>query len=120
MKTEVSIVRQRNPQDSLAAQVEALDSDFREVGLSLVQENVENPLEASILMPRLEGQLIQVLNIVLGSEHRPTDGAIQRFKDLQIELEGYRYDLTALADDRVPRLNRLLAQENLPVQIQLR
>ena len=114
------LVRQRNSQDSLAAQVEALDSDYREVGISLVQENVENPLEASILMPRLEGQLIQVLNIVLGSEHRPTDGAIQRFRDLQIELEGYRNDLTALADDRVPRLNRLLAQENLPVQIRLR
>lgn len=114
------LVRQRNPQDSLAAQIGALDSEFREVGLSLVQENVENPLEASILMPRLEGQLIQVLNIVLSSEHPPTDGAIQRFRDLQIELEGYRNDLTALAEDRIPRLNRLLAQENLPVRIQFR
>ncbi|MCZ0954400.1 MAG: glycosyl hydrolase [Rhodospirillaceae bacterium] len=114
------LVRQRNPQDSLAAQIEALDSEFREVELSLVQDDVTNPLEATLLMPSLEGQLIQVLNIVLSSEHRPTDGAIQRFEDLQMELDGYRDRLTAFTDDRVPRLNRLLAEENLPVQIRLR
>ena len=114
------LVRQRNPQDSLAAQIEALDSEFREVELSLVQDDVTNPLEATLLMPGLEGQLIQVLNIVLSSEHRPTDGAIQRFEDLQMELGGYRDRVTAFTDDRIPRLNRLLAEENLPVQIQLR
>ena len=114
------LLRQRSPQDSLAAQIDALDSEFREVELSLVQENVKNPLEATLLMPSLEGQLIQVLNIVLSSEHRPTDGAIQRFEDLQMELDGYRDRLTALADDRVPRMNRQLVQENPAFQIRLR
>ena len=114
------LFRQRNPQDSLAAQIDALDSEFREVELSLVQENVKNPLEATLLMPSLEGQLIQVLNIVLSSEHRPTDGAIRRLEDLQVELDGFRDRLTALADDRVPRLNRLLFQENPALQIRSR
>jgi len=106
--------RQRNTEDSLTGEIAILDSELRALELSLVQENVKNPLEASLLMPSLEGQLIQVLNVVLTSEHRPTDGAIQRFKDLQSEMQEYRGRLTALADDRIRQLNHLLAQENLP------
>ena len=97
--------------------IDALAADLRELELSLVQEGVKNPLEASLLMPSLEGQLVQVLNIVLSSEHRPTNGAIQRFTDLKTELKFHQQQLSKLVNDGIRSLNILMANENLPAVV---
>ena len=108
---------QHKARDSIISAINGLEFDLRKLELSLVQEGVKNPLEASLLMPSLEGQLVQVLNIVLSSEHRPTDGAIQRFTDLNTELKFHHQQLSKLVNDGIRSLNILMAKENLPAVV---
>ena len=108
---------QHKARDSIISAINGLEFDLRKLELSLVQEGVKNPLEASLLMPSLEGQLVQVLNIVLSSEHRPTDGAIQRFTDLNTELKFHHQQLSKLVNDGIRSLNILMANENLPAVV---
>lgn len=108
---------QHKARDSIISAINGLEFDLRKLELSLVQEGVKNPLEASLLMPSLEGQLIQVLNIMLSSEHRPTDGAIQRFTDLKTELKFHHQQLSKLVNEGIKSLNILMANENLPAVV---
>lgn len=100
---------------AIAAKADDLDARLHTLEATLVQDGVSNPLEASILMPALEGQLAQVLNVLLAAEHRPTDGAVNRFADLKVEVQEYRDQLHELITLDIQKLNDLLLEIGEPL-----
>ncbi|TDI39565.1 MAG: glycosyl hydrolase [Acidobacteria bacterium] len=91
---------------SLTAKLTALEE-------KLMQTKNEAGPDTSNFPPRLDSQLIRVSSLVIGSEHRPTDGNHARFDDLKIELDAYIEELQGVLDDDLAAFNDLLANKNV-------
>ena len=65
----------------------------------------------------LDNQFLGLLGIVDSGNGPPTDGARQRFADLQGELEIILTELAEVLDTEVAAFNDVVANKNLPAII---
>ena len=91
---------------SLSAKLTALEE-------KLMQTKNEAGPDTSNFPPRLDSQLIRVSSLVIGSEHRPTDGDHARFDDLKIELDAYLDELHGVLDDDLAAFNNWLTNKSV-------
>ena len=63
--------------------------------------------------PRLDNQILTLLGVVSGPETRPTDGAVERFRDLRAELDALLAELEAVIVTELAAFNELVASKEL-------
>ena len=81
-----------------------------------MQTRNEDPLDTCNYPPQLDSQFIRLLNVTLGSEHRPIDACYSRFEDLRPRLDDYRTNLEAIFEGELREFNDLVrAKEGSPV-----
>lgn len=74
-------------------------------------ESAQDPLNYPI---RLNNKLAALLNLVEGSEYRPTDQSYDVYEVLSDELQDQLDELQRIIQEDIARLNQLLQEEGLP------
>jgi hypothetical protein len=103
---------------------EGLDALSKEVGdgtdaieRRLHQTKNQASQDALNFPPQLDNQIIALLEIVGGGEARPTDGAMERRRDLRAELDKARADLRSLESGALARFNERVRATGVPAVI---
>ncbi len=79
----------------------------------IYQTKSEAPQDILNFPPRLDSQLLGLLEVVESAEARPTDGARQRFDDLRKELDSYLAELDQIIDTDLAEFVTLVKSEGV-------
>jgi len=81
----------------------------------LVEPRMKIPIELIHFGPKLDLHLGDLLGVVAAPEAAPTEGAKERFRDLDRELTAHREELSAILDQDVSALNALVRAQDVPL-----
>lgn len=80
----------------------------------LMQTKNKDPLDTCNFPPQLDSQFIHLLNVVLSADTKPTDGAYERFEDLNPQLDSYLKQLQEIFEKDLASFNTLIRKKNIP------
>ncbi len=67
--------------------------------------------------PKLDNQLLDLMGTVESSDHPPTAGSVERYRDLRAELDAILAELQKCVDTEVAAFNRAVADKQVPAVI---
>ena len=92
---------------------ESLMGKLTSIEEKLMQTKNETGEDTSNFPPRLDSQLIRILSLTVNSQHKPTDGVLARFEDLESELDSYLAELQGVLDEDLVAFNDLVRKTNV-------
>ncbi len=114
LQTEIQDRMNRTERPSTEELAQLIRESLAEVEEAIYQtrsRSGQDPLNYPI---RLNNKLAALLNLVEGSENRPTDQSYDVYEVLSEELQVELDDLTVIIEEDIARLNQLLQEEGLP------
>ena len=107
------LLKEAGYEDDFVPAATGLNGKLTSIEEKLMQTKNERGPDTSNFPTQLDSQLIRVLSLVIGSEHKPTDGDHTRFDDLKVELDSYLEELQGVLDEDLVAFNDLLARKNV-------
>jgi photosystem II stability/assembly factor-like uncharacterized protein len=96
--------------DSIASRLTAVEEQL----MQTKNESRQDPLN---FPPRVDAQLVYLYAVVGGADAPPTDGAYERFDDVNRELDSILAELRGILSDELPAFNAALAEAGAPAVI---
>jgi hypothetical protein len=91
----------------------ALIEEIKHIEKKLVQTRQKTFQDVINFPNMLDNQLLVLQNTISGAEPPVTNGAKERFRDLQSEWSKYKSEIDQLFNQKIPGFNRLLAKEKV-------
>ncbi|MGH9337061.1 MAG: hypothetical protein ACRD21_25235, partial [Vicinamibacteria bacterium] len=101
----------------LTSNGEALLEELASIEQALVQTKMQLPSEVIDHGPRLDLSYWDLYDVVTGADARPTDGARERFEDLEKDLQDPLSRLRTVVEQDVPALNELAQETGVPAVV---
>ena len=90
-----------------------LDKKLTAVEDQIIQNKAESSQD-NINYPRVfTNHIGRLYGVVVYAHHRPTGGALERYKDLKVEYAGIVADYKDVMENEVPKFNDLLVKEKV-------
>lgn len=102
-----------NMASKIRAQTSSLSQKLTAIEDQLIQNKSESGQDPINYPSMIDDQIAYLYSVVNAQDDRPTEGAYQRFEDLQKELKVITDQLDQLIETEVPRLNELLEQAGM-------
>ncbi len=100
--------------DAISQQADALATALTDIEDQLHQSKARSSQDVLNFPSRLDNQLVFLLEVVESAPGRPTEGAVERFAELQTELDGILAELDDLLDNEVTTFETALAEGAAP------
>jgi photosystem II stability/assembly factor-like uncharacterized protein len=100
--------------DGIAEISETIGQQLTSIEEKIYQTKNESSQDILNYPPRLDNKILDVLSTVQSADARPTDGAIELYRDLQNELEGYLAELDGVIGGEIAQLNQLVRETSAP------
>ncbi len=81
---------------------------------SIHQVEAESSQDVLNFPPKLDNQLIGLMSLVESADARPTDGALERYRELRAELDGYLKGLQEVVTGELEAFNDLVLTKSVP------
>jgi hypothetical protein len=95
--------------ESAAALLEKLEA----VEERLTQTKARSSQDVLNFPPKLDAQFLGLLGVVGSADARPTDGSVERQRDLEAELDRHRNDLERILRTELAAFNDLVRGKNV-------
>ena len=106
--------------DEITVSGKSLKDKLRAIEEKLMQTKNETQLDTCNFPPMLDSQFLLLLNLVLSSDTKPTDGLLKRFEDIKGEWASYRKELDKVFDQELAQFNDLVRSKNVPAILVLK
>ena len=100
--------------DGITELSEAIGQRLTEIEEKIYQTRNESSQDILNYPPRLDNKILDVLSTVQSADARPTDGAIELYRDLRTELDGYLAELDGVIGGEIAQLNQLVEEMAAP------
>ncbi len=118
MRSQVEELTQRLDKagygDGIAELAETIGDQLTAIEEKIYQTRNESSQDILNYPPRLDNKILDVMSSVQSADARPTDGAIELFRDLRSELDGYLAELDGVVSEEIAQLNRLVREKSAP------
>lgn len=100
---------------ALAKQVVAELTDLEQQLIQTKNESGQDPINYPSM---IDDQMAYLYSIVNGQDARPTEGAYQRYRDLEQQFLVFRQQYEVIKQNEVPSMNRMLEESKLqPIEV---
>jgi hypothetical protein len=100
--------------DGIAELSETIGEQLTAIEEKIYQTRNESSQDILNYPPRLDNKILDVMSSVQSADARPTDGAIELYRDLRGELDGYLAELDGVIGEEITQLNRLVREKSAP------
>jgi len=100
--------------DGIAELSETIGDQLTAIEEKIYQTRNESSQDILNYPPRLDNKILDVMSSVQSADARPTDGAIELFRDLRSELDGYLAELDGVVGEEIAQLNSLVREKSAP------
>jgi photosystem II stability/assembly factor-like uncharacterized protein len=97
--------------------VKRIDSSFSSFESRIYQGKSQAPQDILNYPPQLDGQLLDLLEVVQSADARPTAGAIERFADLEKEIRDFIDEVETTLENELGAFNEMVRGRDVPAVI---
>jgi iron-sulfur cluster repair protein YtfE (RIC family) len=98
-------------EEDLIGEAETVVNNLTAIEVELNQTKSESRQDPINFPPKLDNQLVYLYGLVNGSDHKPTNGAVQRFNDLKAELASHLGRLEEVINTDVTAFNARIREK---------
>ena len=118
MRSQVEVLTERLEKagygDGIAEISETIGEQLTSIEEKIYQTKNESSQDILNYPPRLDNKILDVMSGVQSADAAPTDGAIELYRDLRSELDGYLAELDGVVGEEIAELNRLVREKSAP------
>lgn len=118
MRSQVEVLTERLEKagygDGIAEISETIGEQLTTIEEKIYQTKNESSQDILNYPPRLDNKILDVMSGVQSADAAPTDGAIELYRDLRSELDGYLAELDGVVGEEIAELNRLVREKSAP------
>ena len=118
MRSQVEVLAERLEKagygDGIAEISETIGEQLTSIEEKIYQTKNESSQDTLNYPPRLDNKILDVMSGVQSADAAPTDGAIELYRDLRGELDGYLAELDGVVGEEIAELNRLVREKAAP------
>jgi photosystem II stability/assembly factor-like uncharacterized protein len=100
--------------DGIAELSDTIGEQLTAIEQKIYQTKNESSQDILNYPPRLDNKILDVMSSVGSADAAPTDGAIELYRDLRSELDGYLAELDGVVGEEIAELNRLVREKSAP------
>jgi len=110
VRGQVKALAERVENDEVRQAAEELEKALTAIEVQLNEPKIQSSQDMLNIPSKLDNQLISLQMVVDSAVGRPTEASAEYFADLEAELDRLSSELDALLDDKLPKLEALVAE----------